>query len=247
MTAKSPSKERDSDVHQEMMDLILGFWVTQTIRAIAALSLADHLAAGGLTATEIAGREGTAEDTTYRLLRAGVGLGLMTADADGRFYATELLATLRKDAPRSLRGTALSFTGRENWDRWNGFVASVKNGPGRPNSADEPNLYASLGQNPEAGREFSAAMTSATSCWSYNIADVIETTDVQRVVDVGGANGSLVRLLQQANPALQRWSSTCPPLPHGRGPTSLGPDFQIAPTSSVVTSSNRCPRATCTC
>jgi hypothetical protein len=37
MTVKSTSKERDSDVHQEMMDMILGFWVTQTIRAIAAL------------------------------------------------------------------------------------------------------------------------------------------------------------------------------------------------------------------
>jgi hypothetical protein len=46
-------------------------------------------------------------------------------------------------------------------------------------------------------------MTSATACWAYNIADVIDTTSVERAVDVGGANGSMVRLLQQANPTLQ--------------------------------------------
>ena len=58
-------------------------------------------------------------------------------------------------------------------------------------------------RNPDAGEAFSAAMTSATACWAYNIADVIDTTSVERAVDVGGANGSVVRLLQQANPTLQ--------------------------------------------
>src|SRR5262245_27766744 len=83
----SDDARQQIDVHQEMMDMILGFWASQTIRAIADLSLADHLAAGGLTAAEIAGREGTAEETTFRLLRAGVGLRLMTVRADGRFYS----------------------------------------------------------------------------------------------------------------------------------------------------------------
>jgi hypothetical protein len=92
-----------------MMEMILGFWVSQTIRAIADLSLADHLSAGGLTAAEIAGREGTEVETTSRLLRAGVALELMTSSPDGRFHATERLGPLREDAPGSLRAVALSF------------------------------------------------------------------------------------------------------------------------------------------
>ena len=71
-----------TDVHQQVMDMILGFWASQTLRAIADFSVADHLAAGGLTAAEVAAREGTAVDITYRLMRAGVGLGFMTTDAE---------------------------------------------------------------------------------------------------------------------------------------------------------------------
>jgi hypothetical protein len=191
------------DVHQEMMDLILGYWATQTIRAIADLSLADHLADGSLTAAEIAGQEGTSVDSTFRLLRAGVGLGLVTADADERFYGTERLDTLRKDAPRSLRPIVLSFNDPELWQRWNGFVASIRNEDGHNSGSVESALYNDFAQNPEDGERFSAAMASATSFWSHNIAGVIDTTQVQCVVDIGGANGTLVRLLQQANPALR--------------------------------------------
>jgi hypothetical protein len=199
----SAGARQEMDVHQHMVDMILGYWATQTIRAIADLSIADHLAATGLTAAEIAGREGAAVDTTLRLLRAGIGLGLMTAGADGRFHATELLTTLRKDAPRSLRPIVLSFTDPDLWQRWNGFVTSIRNGHSRNSVAGGPGLYTDLAENLEAGEQFSAAMASSTSCWSYNIADVIDTTQVQLVVDIGGANGTLARLLQQANPALR--------------------------------------------
>jgi hypothetical protein len=192
-----------ADPYQEMVDLILGYWATQTVRAIADLSLADHLADGGLTAAEVAGRESVPVDSAFRLLRAGVGLGLMTVDTDGRFYATQRLAPLRKDALRSLRSIALSFTDPELWQRWNGFVASIRNGPSQNNVAAESEMYTDLAQNAEKGKRFSAAMASATTCWSYNIADVVDTTHVQRVIDIGGANGTLVTLLQQANPELR--------------------------------------------
>jgi hypothetical protein len=76
----SPFSGRDA--YHEMMEMILGFWVSQTIRTIADWSLADHLATGALTAGEIARREGAAVETTVGLLRAGVGLGLMTVSAD---------------------------------------------------------------------------------------------------------------------------------------------------------------------
>ncbi len=45
-------------------------------------------------------------------------------------------------------------------------------------------------------------MEGFTALWSVDVAANIDTTGVATAVDVGGANGSLLRLLQQANPAL---------------------------------------------
>ncbi|MFL6083710.1 MAG: methyltransferase [Mycobacterium sp.] len=45
-------------------------------------------------------------------------------------------------------------------------------------------------------------MSSGTSVWAPELADQIDTTTVRRAVDIGGANGALLALLQQANPAL---------------------------------------------
>lgn len=90
------------DVHQQMTAMMTSHWVSQAVRAVADLSLADHLAAARLTAAEIAKREGSAPTTTFRLMRACVAIGLLTADANPRFGSTPLLQTLRKDTPGSL-------------------------------------------------------------------------------------------------------------------------------------------------
>ena len=84
------------DVHQQMADMLFGYWVSQALRAHAELSVADHLANGPLTAAEIARREGSAPEATFRQMRAGLTLGLLTMDADKGFHATALLDTLRR-------------------------------------------------------------------------------------------------------------------------------------------------------
>ena len=54
---------RIDNIYEQMMTMVLGCWVTQTIRAVADLSIADHLAQGSLSAAEIAKREGSARPT----------------------------------------------------------------------------------------------------------------------------------------------------------------------------------------
>src|SRR5262249_44883738 len=108
--------------------MVTSHWVAQIVRAAVDLSLANHLAENGLSADELAQREDSAPDTTFRLMRACVALGLLTADADDRFYGTPLLATLRTEAPGSLRGLVLAATLPAQWLCWNAFTASVRTG-----------------------------------------------------------------------------------------------------------------------
>ena len=194
---------RGVDAHQKMLDMIFGYRVSQTIRAFADLSLADHLAGGPLTAAEAAARAGSAAQTTFRLMRAGVALGLLTVDAEQRFHATPLLDTMREDAPTSLRGLALGVTNRASWLPWCEFVASVRTGRSRAGKALGMNVFDYLRRHPAQSQEVTAAMKALTSLWAVDVAQVLDTSDVRLVVDVGGASGALLRELQEANPALR--------------------------------------------
>jgi O-methyltransferase domain len=46
-------------------------------------------------------------------------------------------------------------------------------------------------------------MSSVTAQWALDVTALIDTTHVSLAVDVGGANGALLGLLQQANPLLR--------------------------------------------
>jgi Dimerisation domain len=107
---QEPNPVRDCDVYRQMTELLFGVWVSQAVQAVEDLSLAGHLAGGGLTAAEVAEREGSAPDSTFRVMRAAVAIGLLNADSYGRFRGTPLLTTLSRDAPRSLRPLAMAAT-----------------------------------------------------------------------------------------------------------------------------------------
>jgi hypothetical protein len=190
------------DPYREMTGMIFGFCVSQVVRTAAELSLADHLAVGPLSAQEIAEREGTAPGTTFRLMRACAALGLLTTDEGGRFGGTPLLDTLRTDAPRSLRALAMALTNRATWLPWIQFGASVRTGHSQAYNALGMNFFDYLEHNPELAQEFTAGMSSGTSVWAPELAALIDTTNVGRAVDIGGADGALLALLQKANPAL---------------------------------------------
>ena len=190
------------DAHQRLMDMLLGFAVSQIIRTTVELSIADHLADGPLTANEVAGRENSAPDTTLRLMRGCVTIGLLTADSRGRFHGTPLLETLRSNAPRSLREIVLAVTNRAYWLPWTAFGASVRTGYSQAHNTLGMDFFDYLERNPALAQEFTDGMTGITALWALDLADTIDTTDVRLAVDIGGANGALLARLQETNSKL---------------------------------------------
>ena len=201
-TEQTSGPAQATDVYQQMNMMVTSHWIPQVVRAAVDLSLADHLATGGLTAAQIATRENSAANTTFRLMRACVTAGLLTADAKGVFYSTPLLETLRTDAPGSLRGWALATTLPGLWLAWNEFSASVRSGRTQAATALGSDFFDYLEQHPTEARDFTEGLASTTSLWVGDAAEVIDTTGVKLAADIGGANGSLLHVLQQANPEL---------------------------------------------
>jgi hypothetical protein len=190
--------------YDRMMSMLTGFWVSQIVRAAAIFKLADHLAAGIDTADAIAEVESTDLDATRRLMRTCASLGLVTSTDGVHFNATPLLATLRKDDPNSLRGMVLAIGAPGHWLTWGRFPDAVRSGDQQVRAAHETfeTIFDYYAANHDEAGLFTEAMSNLTATAAIEIATVIDTADVGFALDVGGANGEVVRAMMRANPDL---------------------------------------------
>ena len=185
-----------------LLGMIHGYWNSQVVRAAADLRLADHLAAGPLTADEVAGLESSDPGTTYRLMRACVGLGLLAHEDDGRFSVTTAGALLQSGVPGSLRGHALAFGAPGHWLPWGQLPEAVRKGGSQAAAVLGAGLFDYLAGQPEEEAQFAASMQALTGAIAADAAKVIDVTGVSLAVDVGGGTGELVRALLRASDGL---------------------------------------------
>ncbi|MFI7121998.1 methyltransferase [Amycolatopsis sp. NPDC049868] len=187
----------------QVYHLIMAAWGSQAVRAIASLSVAEHLDSGPLSAQDIALRESADPAMTYRLLRAGVALGLLTYDADqGTFSPTPMLAVLHKDSPVSLKHYAQAAIGPTFWLPAVLLPESVAMGSPQVVQVLGSSVFEYFGKNPAEARQFSAAMTDLSTPVIREAAAAIDVGTAKTVLDVGGAYGAFVSELVRRNPRL---------------------------------------------
>lgn len=186
-----------------MFQMITGYWVTQVVRTAAELNIADHLRSGPATAADIARAESLDPSATLRFLRACVALDLAASRDGDRFAATPLLETLRTDRPNSLRDLALWGGMSCHWQPWDRLVEAVRTGEAQAPPVLGKQLFDYFAEHPSEGEQFTAAMTAMTDGVAEHLADVIDLTGTEKVVDVGGAAGSFVQALMMRHPSLR--------------------------------------------
>jgi len=185
-----------------LLGMVHGYWNSQVVRAAADLRLADHLAAGPLTAEDVAGLESSDPHATYRLMRACAGLGLLAYDGDGRFSVTSMGALLKSGVPGSLRDHALVFGAPGHWLPWGRLPEAVRKGETQAADVLGADLFDYLAGQPEEAAQFAASMEALTGGVAADAAKVIDVSGVSLAVDVGGGTGELVRELMRANDGL---------------------------------------------
>ena len=91
--------------------MVTGYYVSRAIYVVAKLGIADHLRDGPRRVNELAEATGTHAPSLKRVLRLLASAGLFTEEADGAFALIPIGASLRADAPGSMRAAALLFGG----------------------------------------------------------------------------------------------------------------------------------------
>jgi hypothetical protein len=167
------------------------------VRTAATLRVADHVAAGGRTAAEIAAAVGAHPDALDRLMRHLVTIGLFRRDEGGAYTATELGDQLRDDHPG----------GRRKWLDAEGAVGRgdlsfvdlaycVRTGrPAYPVRYGKP-FWDDLAADPGLSASFDTVMEHHVDLDASTVADAYDWGALKHVVDVGGGSGALLgRLL----------------------------------------------------
>ncbi len=142
-----------------MLDLVVAFRQTQCVRVAAELELADLLADGARSATELAAVTGSYGPFLRRLLRALAALGFVQALPDGRYVLTELGEELTAGR---LRDTARMYGSRPVWSAWEGLEHAVRTGGRGFDHVHGTDVWEYYTSHPEDAARFQAAMAGLT-------------------------------------------------------------------------------------
>jgi O-methyltransferase domain/Dimerisation domain len=191
-----------ADVSKVFNQIMAGFG-SQVVRAMALLSVAEHLADGPMTAEDIAARESTDPAASYRVLRAGVAMGLLERDrSTGTFRSTPTLEVLHQDHQNSLKHYALAAAGPVFWLPALRLPEALRDGLPQSVAALGADTWTYLGEHPELAHEFGVAMSGLSAPVIRAAADIIELGAARSVVDVGGAEGAFAAELLDRHPDL---------------------------------------------
>jgi O-methyltransferase domain/Dimerisation domain len=187
-------------VSADLVRLVDGFRVTQTVHAAVELGIPDLLGDDERSANDLAKASGADPSTLYRLLRALASLGVLHEAEGRRFALTPLGEPLRSDVPGSLRGW-VRLIGRDHvWRSWGNLTNAVRDGENAFRSVHGTDVWEWRAAHPEESAIFDEAMRSLTGAGNSAILDAYDFGRFGTVVDVAGGNGTLLAALLAAYP-----------------------------------------------
>jgi hypothetical protein len=162
--------------------------------------VADALEPAPVQVNELAAKVGAHPQALYRVLRACTAVGVFTEQPGQTFANNALSQTLRSNVPGSMRDFAIAQSAPGHWRPWEQLTQVVKTGKSSATEALGCELWDWYGSHAEESAAFSGAMDNLSAQVAAEVTKAIDFSDVGRVVDVGGAKGTLVSAVLRAFP-----------------------------------------------
>jgi len=182
------------------MRLANGYQISQAIHAAAALKLSDFVGDSPTSANDVAAAAGAHPGSVYRLLRALSTLGIFHETDDRLFEHTPVSELLRSDRPGSLLGWP-AFIGRDyHWQSWGDLVNCIRTGEDATRHLYGVDIWQYRAGKPEETAIFNRAMAAISGSVAPSIIAACDFGRFDRIMDIGGADGSLMVAILRANP-----------------------------------------------
>jgi hypothetical protein len=189
-----------AQVTDELLELSLGYLYSAALHCAARFAIADRLADGPRTASEIAAAVQVDGPHLYRVLRLLATKGVFREDEEGRFHLTPLAEPLRTDKEDSLRDYVMARGEPVFWQSAAALHEAVRTGTTAFENVYGVPFYDYIAADPELSGTFNSSMAAFSQALSNGIAEAFDFSASKTAVDVGGGRGGLLRAVLLRNP-----------------------------------------------
>ena len=183
----------------QIMNFIVGRWISKPIYVAAELCIADKLADGPKSIEELAMSSKSHAPSLYRMMRGLASVGIFSEVENKKFELTPMAECLKTGAMRSM---ALMFNSGWSDNAWGCFLDSIKTGNTAFNKAYGMSISDWLESNPKAAEVFNQANAKKAANSHRAIIDVYDFSGINKVTDLGGGLGVLMLEILKTNPLI---------------------------------------------
>jgi SAM-dependent methyltransferase len=170
--------------------------------AAVKLGLADTLAAGPLTAEQLATALGLSTPHLHRFLRGLCTIGICEERPDGAFALAPGGQCLKSDSPSRLAEKVQIVVG-QYWRPWAELVSTLQTGTPSFDEVFGKNVASWRRDNAPQGKLFESYLAKETLAQADDIVAVLDCSGVETVAEIGGGYGGLLAAILQAYPQLE--------------------------------------------
>lgn len=232
MSSPSSQHAPGRNAHAQLMQLGIGYMPAACIYIAAKLKVADLLASGPKSASELARTANVQEGALYRVLRAIASAGVFREVAPRTFANTPLSEALRSDVPDSARDTMMFLSDPMHLRVFAELLHSVETGGTAFKKVTGMEPFEFFRQNDEENRAFNAAMSAISGAMMPPAIEAYDFGDLGTLADIGGGHGMLLSMILQKHRGLRGIVFDLPHVVEGAKPRieSLG----LAPRCEIV-------------
>ncbi len=177
--------------------------ITQALRVVAELGIADLLANGTRSVEELAAETGAHAPSLYRFMRALASCGVFAETEARVFELTPTAELLRDGVEGSLRDLAIFMGADWHWQVWGDAPHSARTGEAAWAHVHGKEVFPYFAENAEAARVFDNAMTSLSKMVAKAVVEAYDFSSIRKLADIAGGHGSLLAAILRANPHLK--------------------------------------------
>jgi SAM-dependent methyltransferase len=204
--------EADGAAAATLLRMIWGIHISRCVYAVAELGIADLLAEGPASSSELARATGAHEPSLYRVLRMLAALGVLEEHYSRTFGLTAVGELLRGDAPASMRWWATFREALGGVRSFQHIVETIRTGKPGFDIEFGQGVFDFVSQHPQAAAVHDAAMSERTAALAPSVADTYDFSDIRTLVDVGGGKGTLLAEILRRRPHLHGILLEIPPV-----------------------------------